>query len=220
MRLVLSLHRRAFDAHEMLATIHPAMPHHVVEADKVARLFSVYLDNVGAVLSLEPVHVNGSPALIMRLNGETTAFWRCGSINGLVTGLYPVRIPEKLSRVQRETLSAAEQRLSAPRDVQLLAGPDHLIVTSNRPFGAGRGLRGRHRRRHHVMRFRSAGDPAVVTDGDLGRREPLADVRAVCRACRPRSAGRLARACLLLPPPTPGGPPDPEPQWGPASGGR
>jgi RNA polymerase sigma-70 factor (ECF subfamily) len=61
------------------------------------------LDIVGAQLSLEPVQVNGCPALIMRRNGEIDSVVAVRVEGGLVTGLYSVRNPEKLSRVERET---------------------------------------------------------------------------------------------------------------------
>jgi Sigma-70, region 4 len=60
-------------------------------------------DRVGAELSLEPVKVNGYPALIFRLNGEIDGVMAVRIDDGLVTGLYYVRNPEKLSRVERET---------------------------------------------------------------------------------------------------------------------
>jgi hypothetical protein len=69
----------------------------------VARLVAAALDMVGAELSLEPVQVNGCPALIMRLNGEIDSVVAVRVEGGLVTGLYSVRNPEKLSRVERET---------------------------------------------------------------------------------------------------------------------
>jgi RNA polymerase sigma-70 factor (ECF subfamily) len=80
-----------------------AMPRPVVGAGKVARLFAAGLKKVGHEISLEPVHINGSPALIMRLNGEIDSVVAVRVEGGLVTGLYTVRNPEKLSRVQRET---------------------------------------------------------------------------------------------------------------------
>ena len=69
----------------------------------MARLLAVGLDLVGAELSLEPAQVNGCPALIMRLNGEIDGVLAVRIDDGLVTGLYYVRNPEKLSRVERET---------------------------------------------------------------------------------------------------------------------
>jgi RNA polymerase sigma-70 factor (TIGR02957 family) len=75
----------------------------VVGADRVVRLFAVGLDLVGAAVSVEPVQVNGYPALLVRLNGEIDGVLAVRIEGGLVTGLYYVRNPEKLSRFQRET---------------------------------------------------------------------------------------------------------------------
>jgi len=75
----------------------------IVGAERVARLLAAGLDMVGAELSLEPVQVNGCPALIMRRNGEIDSVVAVRVEGGLVTGLYSVRNPEKLSRVERET---------------------------------------------------------------------------------------------------------------------
>jgi RNA polymerase sigma-70 factor (ECF subfamily) len=75
----------------------------IVGADRVARLFAVGLDMVGAEMSVEPVQVNGGPALIVRLNGEIDGVMAVRIDDGLITGLYYVRNPEKLSRVERET---------------------------------------------------------------------------------------------------------------------
>jgi RNA polymerase sigma-70 factor (TIGR02957 family) len=80
-----------------------AMLRPIVGADRVARVFAVGLNLVGAELSLEPVQVNGYPALIMRLDGEIDGVLAVRIDDGLVTGLYYVRNPEKLSRVERET---------------------------------------------------------------------------------------------------------------------
>jgi RNA polymerase sigma-70 factor (ECF subfamily) len=80
-----------------------ATPRPVVGADRVARLLAAGLDVVGAELSLEPVQVNGSPALIVRLSGEIDGVMTVRVEHGLVTGLYVVRNPTKLSRVERET---------------------------------------------------------------------------------------------------------------------
>ncbi|MGP4014554.1 RNA polymerase sigma-70 factor [Saccharopolyspora sp. 5N708] len=80
-----------------------AVPRPVVGADKVARLFGVGLKMVGDELSVEPVQVNGCPALLMRLGGEIDSVVAVRIEDGLVTGLYTVRNPEKLSRVECET---------------------------------------------------------------------------------------------------------------------
>ncbi|GAB2524922.1 RNA polymerase sigma-70 factor [Nocardiopsis aegyptia] len=80
-----------------------ALPRPVVGADKVARLLAVGLEQYGDALSVEPVQVNGYPALVLRLDGELDCVVALRIDDGLVTGLYTVRNPEKLSHVERET---------------------------------------------------------------------------------------------------------------------
>jgi RNA polymerase sigma-70 factor (TIGR02957 family) len=75
----------------------------IVGAGRVARFFAVALDRVGAELSLELVQVNGYPALIFRLNEDIDGVMALRIDDGLITGLYYVRNPEKLSGVERET---------------------------------------------------------------------------------------------------------------------
>jgi RNA polymerase sigma-70 factor, ECF subfamily len=75
----------------------------VVGAGRVARLLALGLGRIAATASLQPVHVNGYPALILRLNGDVDAVIAVRIDDGLITGLYAVRNPEKLSRVGRET---------------------------------------------------------------------------------------------------------------------
>ena len=80
-----------------------AMPRPVVGADKVARLFAVGFKMVRDNVSVEPAQVNGCPALIMRLDGEIDSVVAVRIDDGLVTGLYTVRNPEKLSHITQET---------------------------------------------------------------------------------------------------------------------
>jgi RNA polymerase sigma-70 factor (ECF subfamily) len=80
-----------------------AMPRPIVGAGRLARLWRLVHDMVGTALSIEAVQVNGSPALIMRLNGEIDTVMAVRVEGGLVTGLYGVRNPEKLARVEQET---------------------------------------------------------------------------------------------------------------------
>ena len=75
----------------------------VVGADKVARLLAAGLGRLAAAASLQPVQVNGYPALILRLNGEIDTVIAVRIDDGLITGLYAVRNPEKLSHVEQET---------------------------------------------------------------------------------------------------------------------
>jgi len=75
----------------------------IVGADKVARLLATGLGRIAAAASLQPAQVNGYPALILRLNEEIDTVVAVRIDDGLITGLYAVRNPEKLSHMQRET---------------------------------------------------------------------------------------------------------------------
>ena len=75
----------------------------VVGADKVARLLAAGLGRIPAAVSLQPAQVNGHPALILRFDGEIDTVIAVRIDDGLITGLYAVRNPEKLSHVERET---------------------------------------------------------------------------------------------------------------------
>ncbi|WP_067474056.1 RNA polymerase sigma-70 factor [Actinomadura hibisca] len=80
-----------------------ALLHPIVGIDRVARLLAVGWYKQGVERSVEPVEVNGGPGLLVRINGEIDGVLAVRIENGLVTGLYHVRNPEKLSRVERET---------------------------------------------------------------------------------------------------------------------
>ena len=80
------------------AAVHP-----IAGAARVARLLAVGLPRIGREVSVERVQVNGCPALIIRLSGEIEHLVAMRIDEGLITGLYIVRNPEKLSRVERET---------------------------------------------------------------------------------------------------------------------
>ncbi len=75
----------------------------VVGAGKVARLLSAGLGRIAATATLQPAQVNGYPALILRLNGEIDTVVAVRIEGGLITGLYAVRNPEKLSHMEQET---------------------------------------------------------------------------------------------------------------------
>jgi RNA polymerase sigma-70 factor (TIGR02957 family) len=79
-----------------------AVPRPVVGAGKVARLLATGLGRIAAVASLQPAQVNGHPALILRLDGEIDTVVAVRVDDGLITGLYAVRNPAKLSHMQRE----------------------------------------------------------------------------------------------------------------------
>jgi RNA polymerase sigma-70 factor (TIGR02957 family) len=77
----------------------PAALAPVAGADTVAQI----LGRIAAAASLQPAQVNGYPALIIRLNGEIDTVIAVRIDDGLITGLYAVRNPEKLSHMERET---------------------------------------------------------------------------------------------------------------------
>jgi RNA polymerase sigma-70 factor (ECF subfamily) len=75
----------------------------IVGAGKVARLLAAGWYRYAVERSVEPVEVNGGPGLLVRVNGELDGVLTMRVENGYITGLYNVRNPEKLSRVERET---------------------------------------------------------------------------------------------------------------------
>jgi RNA polymerase sigma-70 factor (ECF subfamily) len=83
--------------------IKKALPRPVMGADKVARLMAAALDMLGADARLEPAQINGFPAFILKLNEEIDSVVAVQVAGGLATGIYTVRNPVKLSRIERET---------------------------------------------------------------------------------------------------------------------
>ena len=82
--------------------IKQSVPRPIVGADKVGRLLAAGLGRIAAAASLQPAQVNGYPALILRFNGEIDTVLALRTDDGLVTGIYAMRNPEKLSHMQRE----------------------------------------------------------------------------------------------------------------------
>jgi RNA polymerase sigma-70 factor (TIGR02957 family) len=82
--------------------IKQAVPRPVVGADRVARLLASGMGRIAAA-SIQPAQVNGYPALVLRLDGEIDTVIAVRIDDGLITGLYAVRNPEKLSHMERET---------------------------------------------------------------------------------------------------------------------
>jgi RNA polymerase sigma-70 factor (TIGR02957 family) len=79
-----------------------AMSRPIVGADKVARLITAGLATVVDRMSAELVQVNGWPALLLRLDGEIDSVMSMRVVEGLVSSIYTVRNPEKLSRILQE----------------------------------------------------------------------------------------------------------------------
>ncbi|MQY06949.1 RNA polymerase sigma-70 factor [Actinomadura macrotermitis] len=71
----------------------------VVGVGRVAHV----LGRISAAATLRPAQVNGYPALVLRLDGEIDTVLAVRVDDGRITGLYAVRNPAKLSRMDRET---------------------------------------------------------------------------------------------------------------------
>lgn len=84
--------------------IKQAVPRPIVGADKVARLLAGGWGKVPGVASLRRAQVNGYPALILHLDGELDSVLALRIDDGLISGIYAVRNPEKLSHMERETV--------------------------------------------------------------------------------------------------------------------
>ncbi len=84
--------------------VRKAVPRPVVGARKVARLLVAGWEQVGDRVSIVPVQLNGRPGLVLRLGAELDGVVAVRVEDGLITGLYFVHNPEKLSRVGRETV--------------------------------------------------------------------------------------------------------------------
>ena len=75
----------------------------VIGAEKVVRLMLGGLGKIAGTFSAAPTMVNGNPALIVRLDGELDGVIAIRVEEARITGLYYVRNPAKLSRVEAET---------------------------------------------------------------------------------------------------------------------
>lgn len=84
--------------------IKQAVPRPILGADKVARLLAGGWGKVADSTSWRPTQVNGHPALIVQLEGEMDTVLAVRIDGGLITGIYAVRNPEKLSHMERETV--------------------------------------------------------------------------------------------------------------------
>ncbi len=69
----------------------------------MTRLLSFGWTKLITTASVEPTQVNGRPGLILRLDGELEGVVSMQVEDGLITGLYIMRNPEKLSHVERKT---------------------------------------------------------------------------------------------------------------------
>ncbi|WP_328908203.1 RNA polymerase sigma-70 factor [Streptomyces sp. NBC_00234] len=75
----------------------------IAGADKVARFMIGGLGRNERPITVVPTVVNGSPALLVHLDGEIDGIMAARVEDARITGLYYVRNPEKLNRVASET---------------------------------------------------------------------------------------------------------------------
>ncbi|WP_282700669.1 RNA polymerase sigma-70 factor [Streptomyces sp. CC219B] len=82
--------------------IRKAVPRPVVGLDKVVRLLAGGLVKAGSALSAEAAQVNGAPALLLWQEDDLHSVVTLRIDEDLVTGIYFVRNPEKLLRMQQQ----------------------------------------------------------------------------------------------------------------------
>ncbi|MFE6101195.1 RNA polymerase sigma-70 factor [Streptomyces laurentii] len=75
----------------------------VLGADKVARFILGGIAKYRIVLTTVPTVVNGSPGLVMMVDGEADGILAFRFEDDRISGLYFVRNPEKLTRIDEET---------------------------------------------------------------------------------------------------------------------
>ncbi len=79
-----------------------AAPRPITGADKVARFIAGGLGRAEVAPTGEFTVVNGSPALLVHVNGELDGVMAISVQNARITGLYYIRNPEKLTRIDSE----------------------------------------------------------------------------------------------------------------------
>ncbi|MER7500331.1 RNA polymerase sigma-70 factor [Nonomuraea pusilla] len=80
-----------------------ASPRPVISAGKVARFIVGGIGKAGVVLTGDLTTVNGSPALVLRVDGEIDGVVAIRVEDARITGLYYVRNPQKLTHITSET---------------------------------------------------------------------------------------------------------------------
>ncbi len=74
----------------------------IIGAEKVIRFMVGGAGKTDATLTSEVTQVNGNPALILRLDGEVDGILAARAEGALITGLYYVRNPDKLTHLNME----------------------------------------------------------------------------------------------------------------------
>jgi RNA polymerase sigma-70 factor (TIGR02957 family) len=75
----------------------------IIGAEKVVRYFTGGYGKIEGTVTSDHTVVNGNPALVVRLDGHIDGVMAIRVEDARITGLYYVRNPEKLTRVESET---------------------------------------------------------------------------------------------------------------------
>ncbi|UGT56026.1 RNA polymerase sigma-70 factor [Nocardia asteroides] len=76
----------------------------VIGVEAVAELLCGSLPRIGATMTVTSAQVNGHPAVVLHRDGGIDTVFALRVDHGLISGVYAVRNPEKLARVERETV--------------------------------------------------------------------------------------------------------------------
>ncbi|PYF98313.1 RNA polymerase sigma-70 factor, ECF subfamily [Georgenia satyanarayanai] len=90
-----------------------AVPNPVRGADRVARLFVGGMRKAGGVLTAVPWTVNGHPGLLVAMDGELDGVFAAQVQDGRIAGIYYVRNPHKLGRLEEEVPLTRHERTRA-----------------------------------------------------------------------------------------------------------
>ncbi|MFK4083625.1 RNA polymerase sigma-70 factor [Kribbella sp. NPDC020789] len=83
--------------------IRQAVLNPIVGSDRVGRILGAGIPRLTGVLTAEAIQLNGAPGLLLRMNGEIEQVMAFHTHDGLITGMYVVRNPQKLERLEQET---------------------------------------------------------------------------------------------------------------------
>ncbi|GAA3583146.1 RNA polymerase sigma-70 factor [Amycolatopsis ultiminotia] len=79
-----------------------AVPRPIIGAERVSRVLAAGLRRISEG-ALQPTQINGHPALLLRFDDEIDTVLALRFDDGLISGLYAVRNPAKLSHLDQET---------------------------------------------------------------------------------------------------------------------
>ncbi|WP_202869185.1 RNA polymerase sigma-70 factor [Kribbella antibiotica] len=71
-------------------------------SDRVSRILKAGMAQIAGLLTAEPIQLNGAPGLLLRMNGEIEQVMAFHLHEGQITGMYVVRNPHKLERLEQE----------------------------------------------------------------------------------------------------------------------